>query len=37
MAKLALLNESDWKKRAVWCDGPEGGYFRLETGDTATS
>jgi tRNA-splicing ligase RtcB len=31
MAKLELVHESDWKKRAVWSDD---GYFRLETGDT---
>src|SRR4029079_1143654 len=30
-----LVHEDDWKRRAVWVDGPEGGYFRLETGDTA--
>lgn len=29
-----LVNEDDWKRRAVWVDGPEGGYFRLETADT---
>jgi tRNA-splicing ligase RtcB len=34
MAKRELLHESDWKQRAVWIDGPDGGYFRLETGDT---
>ncbi len=33
MAKaLPLVHEGDWKARAVWS---EGGYFRLETGDTA--
>jgi tRNA-splicing ligase RtcB len=30
-----LINEQDWKRHAVWVDGAEGGYFRLETGDTA--
>jgi tRNA-splicing ligase RtcB len=30
----ALVHESDWKRRARWVDGPDGGYFRLETGDT---
>lgn len=29
-----LVHEADWKRRAVWVDGAEGGYFRLETGDT---
>ncbi len=28
------MHESDWKRRAQWIDGSEGGYFRLETGDT---
>lgn len=31
MSKRVLVNESDWKRRAVWSDD---GYFRLETGDT---
>lgn len=31
MAKHELLNETDWKQRAVWTDD---GYFRLETADT---
>jgi tRNA-splicing ligase RtcB len=31
MAKRDLVNEADWKQRAVWTDD---GYFRLETGDT---
>lgn len=35
MAKLELVHESDWKKPAVWIDGRDGGYFRLETGDTS--
>jgi tRNA-splicing ligase RtcB (3'-phosphate/5'-hydroxy nucleic acid ligase) len=38
MAKQApLVHEADWKKRAVWIDPDtaNGGYFRLETGDTA--
>src|SRR6185436_13710083 len=30
----ALVHESDWKRRARWVDGPDGGYFRLETADT---
>lgn len=34
MAKTTLLHEDDWKRRAVWVSGPEGGYFRLETADT---
>ena len=29
-----LANENDWKRRAEWVDGAEGGYFRLETADT---
>jgi len=36
MSKQApLVHEADWKKRAVWVEpGDDGGYFRLETGDT---
>lgn len=30
-SKRELVNESDWKQRAVWSDD---GYFRLETADT---
>jgi tRNA-splicing ligase RtcB (3'-phosphate/5'-hydroxy nucleic acid ligase) len=29
-----LVHESDWKRRATWIDGKDGGYFHLETGDT---
>ncbi len=29
-----LVHEDGWKRHATWVDGPEGGYFRLETGDT---
>ena len=35
MAKAkALVHEGDWKRRAKWVEGPEGGYYSLETGDT---
>ncbi|MBN9164531.1 MAG: hypothetical protein BGO98_22230 [Myxococcales bacterium 68-20] len=33
-ARALLENENDWKRRAEWVDGAEGGYFRLETADT---
>jgi tRNA-splicing ligase RtcB (3'-phosphate/5'-hydroxy nucleic acid ligase) len=29
-----LVHEGDWKRRATWMSGGDGGYFRLETGDT---
>src|SRR6476469_1996236 len=29
-----LVHEADWKRRATWIEGAEGGYFRLESGDT---
>ena len=35
MAKTRpLVNEDDWKRRAIWVSGADGGYFRLETADT---
>ena len=33
-ARALLENENDWKRRAEWVDGADGGYFRLETADT---
>ena len=32
MSATPLVHEADWKRRAVWT--PDGGYYRLETGDT---
>ena len=33
MPRTTLVHEADWKRRARWIDGDDGGYFRLETAD----
>ena len=35
MSGQPLVHDGDWKQRAKWLEGPEGGYFRLETDDVA--